>query len=304
MCIDYRGVNGVIEQDRYPLPNIQDLIDTLGKAKYFTCMDLSQGYYQVELDKDSRPMTAFITPDGEHLQMKRMPMGLSTSPAAFSRIMTMAMSGLKGHRCLVYLDDLIVFSETVDEHIRNLKEVFERLRWAHLQVHPGKTVFLRRTVVFLGYQIDEQGIRPDPRKVQEVKDWPRPKTTKQVQQFYGLTSFYRQFIPNFAEKANCFSQLLQKGVKFEWSEECEEVFEMLKKELCSDRVLAFANFDGEFTVYTDASNYALGAVLQNQDGRPVHFASRILKAAELSYATIEKEMLAMVFAATVKESIE
>lgn len=296
VCIDYRGLNGVIQQDRYPLPNIQDIIDQLGKAKYFTTIDLSQGYFQVELEEDSRPYTAFITPDGEHLQMRKMPMGLSTSPAAFSRIMSMALAGLKGTRCLVYLDDLIVFSKTVKEHMKNLEEVFLRLRKANLQIHPGKTVFLQKTVLFLGYVVDGNGIRPDPKKVELIKNWHRPENVKQVQQFFGLASFYRQFIENFAKKSRALSLLLKKGKEFVWTESCEKAFNVLKEEICSEKVLAFPDFEKEFTVYTDASKYALGAVLQNADGRPVHFASRILKPAEMNYATVEKELLAMVFA--------
>lgn len=142
VCIDYHGLNAVIEQDRFALPNIQDLLDQLGHARYFTCMDLSQGYFQVELDKASRPLTAFIGPDGEHFQMTRMPMGLSTSPVAFSRIMCMALTGLRGLACLVYLDDLIVYSRTFAEHLKNLTDVFERLRAENLKIHPEKTHFL------------------------------------------------------------------------------------------------------------------------------------------------------------------
>ena len=299
VCIDYRGVNSVIEQDRYPLPNIQEIMDQLGKSKYYTCMDLSQGYYQVELEEDSRPITAFISPEGEHYQLTRMPMGLSTSPAAFSRLMTLAMAGIKGTRCLIYLDDLIVFSRTITEHIKNLEEVFKRLQQANLKIHPKKTHFLQEMVVFLGFQIDKHGIRVDPEKTKVIKEWPKPQGKKELQQFFGLANFYRQFIENFALKALPLSNMLKKGGNKEWTVECDAAFETLKKELCSNQVLDYPDFDKEFIIYTDASRDALGAVLQNANGRPVHYASRTLKDAESRYATVEKELLAIVFATKV-----
>lgn len=296
VCIDYRGLNAVIEQDRFPLPNIQDLLDQLSQARYFTCMDLSQGYFQVELDAKSRPLTAFIGPDGEHLQMTRMPMGLSTSPAAFSRIMCMALTGLRGVACLVYLDDLIVYSQSFSEHLRNLADVFQRLREANLKIHPDKTHFLQKSVVFLGYKVSEKGIQVDPTKFEAIRTYPPPTTKKEVQRFYGFANFYRQFIKNFAALAMPLSNLTKKNVPFVWTEECETAFQTLKTELCSKRVLAFPDFTKEFIVYTDASKEAIGAILTNHNERPVHYASRALKDAETRYAVVEQELLAIVFA--------
>ena len=200
VCIDYRGLNAVLEQDKYPLPNIQDMIDQLGKSKYFTTMDLSQGYFQVELEEESRPVTAFITPDGEHYQMTRMPMGLSTSPSGFMRMMNIALTGLKGTHCLVYIDDIIVFSRTVDEHMRKLREVFQRLREVKLKIHPQKTTFCKSSVMFLGFQIDGDGIKMDPSKKAEIDNWPVPSSKADVQQFFGLANFYGSSSQNLQKK--------------------------------------------------------------------------------------------------------
>ena len=186
VCIDYRGLNAVVEPDRYPLPNIHDLLDKLNNAKYFTCMDLSQGYYQAELEEASRPMTAFVTPDGEHYQMTRMPMGLSTSPAAFMRMMNMALSGLVGAQCLVYIDDLIVFSKTAEDHLTDLAMVFQRLREVNLKINPDKTYFMQESVVFLGFQVSAQGISVDPNKFETIREYPTPRTKKQTERFVEL----------------------------------------------------------------------------------------------------------------------
>ena len=299
VCIDYRKLNEVIETDKWPLANIREIIDQLGRAKIFSCIDLSQGYYQVELEQNSRKYTAFSTPDGRHWQLKRMPMGLSHSPSVFSRIMTMAMSGLSGTICLVYLDDLIVYSRTSRQHLMDLKKVFHRLRQTNLKIHPNKSHFFQRTVFFLGYKISADGIQVDPEKIKAIVDWPTPRSKKEAQSFYGLASFYREFIKNFARTAEPISALTKKGKTFEWSQECEIAFNTLKEQLTSTKVLAFPNFEGTFIVNTDASHLALGAVLSNEDGRPVHFASRILQPAETRYSVIEKELLAIVYAARV-----
>lgn len=299
VCIDYRGLNNVVSQDRWPLANIQDIMDQLSGSMYFSCMDLSQGYFQVELDEKSRPYTAFSTPDGKHWQMKRMPMGLCTSPAAFSRMMTMAMSGLQGLVCLVYLDDLIVFSKTKKQHFENLAQVFERLRATNLKIHPTKSHFLKKTVIFLGYKITGNGIVPDPDRIETIKNWPSPKNKAQVQSFFGLANFYRQFVKNFAQVAEPLNALLRKGVRFVWTEACEEAFQTMKGQLARSDILAFPDFSKEFVVSTDASAVAMGAVLANADGRPVHFASRIFRKAELNYSTIEKELKAICFATEV-----
>lgn len=295
VVLDYRCLNTVLQLDRYPLPNIRDVVDQLGDSRIFTNIDLSQGYFQVELEKESRPCTAFITPDGKHYQMKRLPMGLNISPSAFSRVMALALTGLTGTKCLVYLDDLIVFSRNKSEHYKDLKDVFQRLRDVNLKIHPRKSNFFQAVILFLGYKISKDGVEVDPEKCRKIKDWPQPKTKKQLQSFLGLANFYRHFVKNFAEIATPLNRLTGKRVNFEWDDACQGAFEALKEALCSTDVLAFPNFDHEFVVTTDASMHSLGAVLANYDDRPIHFASRTMKPAELNYATIEKECLGVVF---------
>lgn len=296
VVIDYRKLNTTTQLDRYPLPNIHELIDQLGSARVFTCIDLSQGYYQVELDEDSRPCTAFITPDGKHYQMKRLPMGLNISPSAFSRIMALALAGLTGLNCLVYLDDLIIFSRDRQQHFKDLTSVFTRLRKVNLKVHPRKSHFFQQMVLFLGFKISKDGVQVDPEKCEKVRNWPQPKNKKELQSFLGLANFYRHFVRNFAEVSQPLTQLLKKRVEFHWNSICQEAFDAIKKSLCSTDVLAFPDFAREFMVHTDASKHSLGAVLSNANTRPVHFASRTMKPAELNYSTIEKELLAVVFA--------
>lgn len=200
---------------------------------------------------------------------------------------------------MVYLDDLIIFSSSLQKHLKGLAQVFERLRQVNLKIHPEKTHFLQTTVVFLGYQIGEGGIKVDPGKIQAIKEYPAPRTKKEVQRFFGLANFYRQFIKNFAEIALPLNRLVRKNAIFKWDSMCQRSFDELKEQLCAEHILAFPDFEKEFVVYTDASGEALGAVLHNSDGRPVNYASRTLKDAETRYSTVEKELLAIVFATKV-----
>lgn len=294
LVIDYRGLNDVIEDDKFPLPNITDIYDLLGGAVYFSCLDLSQGYYQMELDEHSKPLTAFSTENG-HYHLTRLPMGLKTSPSAFSRMMSIAMSGLTSSRCFVYLDDIIVFGKNLREHNRNLMEVFERLREVNLKIHPGKCSFLKKEVLYLGHLISDKGILPDPTKSEVMRNYPQPTNADEVRRFVAFANYYRKFIQNFADITLPLNKLLRKDVPFEFNKDCVTAFETLRKLLASPEMLQFPNFDEDFILRTDASGYAIGAVLSNYDDRPIAYASRALNKAEKNYSTIEKELLAIVW---------
>lgn len=297
VVIDYRLLNKQIKDDKFPLPNITEILDALSGAIYFSHLDLTQGYYQLEITPESRPYTAFTTDRGQ-FQMKRLPMGLKISPSAFSRLMTVAMSGLTYERCFVYLDDLIIFGRNLDDHNKNLIKVFERLRKVNLKLNPAKCDFLRKEILYLGHVISEEGILPDPQKIEVVKNYPKPKDADETKRFVAFANYYRKFIKNFASLAAPLNNLTRKNAIFKWTEECENSFKILRNKLSNPPILQFPDFgeENEFILRTDASGIAIGATLSNGNDMPVAFASRSLNKAEKNYPTIEKELLSIVWA--------
>ena len=292
-CVDYRQLNAVTKKDVYPLPRIDDILDHLGKAKYFTSLDLASGYWQVLLDEGSRQKSAFTTHRGLY-EFIRMPFGLCNAPATFQRLMQVVLSGLEWDSCFVYLDDILIASETFDEHIRHLREVFERLRKASLKLKPNKCLILQPEVRYLGYIVSAAGIRPDPAKIEKVKFYPIPTDATKVRQFLGLASYYRRFIPDFAKIAHPLHALTKKHAEYRWSPECDRAFNQLKVCLMTAPVLSYPVFgsDQEFILETDASGVGLGAVLaQEHDGsvHPIAYASRSLDPHEKNYGITELE---------------
>lgn len=296
VVIDYRKLNNQIKDDKFPLPNITDILDSLSGAMYFTTLDLYQGFYQMNLEKDSRPYTAFTTSKNQY-QMTRLPMGLKTSPSAFSRMITVAMSGLNYEQCLVYLDDLCVFGRNLENHNKNLMSVFSRLRKVNLKLNPAKCKFLQKETLYLGHLVSENGISPDPLKTRVLENYPRPQNSDEIKRFVAFANYYRKFIPNFAEKACPLNKLCSKNATFNWNKECEHAFQYLKTALVQPPVLTYPDFSpkNEFLLQTDASGTAIGSVLGNSDGRPIAYASRGLNKAERNYPTMEKELLAIVW---------
>ena len=300
-CVDYRRLNTVTKKDVYPLPRIDDILDTLGRAKYFTTLDLSAGYWQVELDPESQAKTAFTSHCGLY-EFTRMPFGLCNAPATFQRLMQVVLSGLEWDCCFVYIDDILIASQSFEEHMRHLQLVFERLRQAGLRLKPKKCLFLRERVPYLGFVISKHGIQVDSSKTDKVKNFPTPTDPTSVRSFVGLASYYRRFVPHFAAIAAPLHRLTKKDVKFEWSEECETAFRQLKSLLTEAPVLVYPRFgEGEqFLLETDASGIGLGAVLSQKqnDGKyhPVAYASRSLQPNEKNYPISELETLAIVWA--------
>ena len=300
-CVDFRRLNAITRKDVYPLPRVEDILDTLGEAKYFTSLDLASGYWQVELDQDARAKSAFTTHHGL-FEFVRMPFGLCNAPATFQRLMQAVLSGLEWRSCFAYLDDILIASRTFDDHLRHLREVFGRLREAGLRLKPKKCLILRNEVPYLGHVISTQGIRPDPSKTEKVKLFPTPRDVTTIRQFVGLASYYRRFVPGFAKIAAPLHALTKKDVPFEWTSECETAFCKLKELLVTAPVLSYPRFghDREFILETDASGIGLGAVLsQKQDDGHVHpiaYASRSLNAHEKNYGISELETLGLVWA--------
>lgn len=294
MVIDFRKINEDTDQDAYPLPVIDDILNQLGQAKFFSAFDLSSGFHQIPMSTNSSKYTGFSTPEG-HFEFLRMPFGLKNAPATFQRMMDGALRGLIGKHCFVYLDDIVIFGSTIEEHNKNLILMLERLREVGLKLQPDKCEYLRPELEYLGHLITSEGVKPNPAKIGAIKNFKAPTNVKEVQCFLGLAGYYRKFIKNFSHIAKPLTTLIKKDNPFNWSEKHHEAFNTLKNALCTAPVLRFPDYNKEFTLTTDASNVGLGAVL-SQDGHPCCFISRTLNGAEQNYSTSEKELLAIVWA--------
>lgn len=298
LVVDFRKVNEKTIDDKYPIPNIADVLDKLGKCQYFTTLDLASGFHQVEMDPMDIPKTAFNVEHG-HFEFLRMPMGLKNSPSTFQRVMDNILRGLQNQICLVYLDDIIVFSTSLQEHIINLEKVFQRLRESNFKIQMDKSEFLKLETAYLGHVISSEGVKPNPDKIAAIEKYPIPKTPKEIKQFLGLLGYYRKFIPDFAQITKPLTQCLKKGKKITFDPEYVKSFEKCKTLLTNDPILKYPDFDKEFILTTDASNVAIGAILSQGpvgSDKPISYASRTLNCSELNYSTIEKELLAIVWA--------
>ena len=293
-CVDYRKLNEVTLNDSHPIPNIADILDSLGDATYFSTLDLRSGYWQIPVAPSDRSKTAFVTSSGL-FEFNRMSFGLKTAPATFQRAMEIVLAGLTFEICLCYLDDVICFGRTLAEHNDRLRTVLDRFRQHNLRVKLEKCRFAETKIAFLGHTVSKEGISPDPQKVETVKNITAPTCLKELRCFLGLASYYRRFIANFATIAAPLTKLTTKATPFHWSDGCEHSFTELKRQLCSAPLLAYPKFDREFTLYTDASDVGLGVVLSQRDDsgleRVIAYGSRSLTPRERKYATTEKEAL-------------
>lgn len=298
LVVDYRKLNDVTIKQIFPIPRMEEILDQLGRSRYFTTLDLESGYHQVEIDERDRELTSFQTAHNKW-EWVRLPFGLSGAPMTFQRLMNQVLAGIQGLECFVYLDDIVVYGGNLEEHEARLRNVLQRLRDHNLKLNISKCHILSREVVYLGHTCGQLGVSPDKNNVKCVSTYPRPRNKKQVQSFLGLVNYYRKFIQGCAEMSLPLTKLTRKDSVFDWSTECNEAFEALKTAITSPPVLAYPDFEREFIVTTDASNTCLGAVLSqisNQGDRPIAFASRALNSAETRYSTIEKEFLAIVWA--------
>lgn len=298
LVVDYRKINDKTIDDRYPMPNITDILDKLGRCQYFSTLDLASGFHQIEMHPDSIPKTAFSVENGKY-EFTRMPFGLKNSPSTFQRVMDDVLRDLQNKVALVYMDDVIIFSASLDEHIANLKSVFKKFREYNLKVQLDKSEFLRKEVEFLGHVITADGIKPNPKKIIAIQNFPIPKTVREIKSFLGLLGYYRRFIKDFAKITKPFTQCLKKGMKIEHNKTFVDAFNLCKNILTNDPILQYPDFEKPFNLTTDASNVAIGAILsQGPVGSdlPIAYASRTLNPAELNYSTVEKELLAIVYA--------
>lgn len=295
LCIDYRKVNKQLVADKFPLPRIDDVLESLGKARYFSVIDLFNGFHQVPLDEKSRDITSFSTDDGS-FRWKVLPFGLNISPNSFSRMMKIAFSGLPPERAFLYIDDIIVIGRTEKHHLYNLRSVFEILRKFNLKINPNKCKFFQNEVIFLGHECSASGISPDEQKLEAVKKYLPPHDKDAVRRFVAFCNYYRKFIPNFAKIAIPLTKLTRKKTPFIWTEIEQNAFEKLKSELSKPRILQYPDFTREFIITTDASKYACGAVLSqsvNGEDLPVSFFSKSFQKGECNKPPIEQELLAI-----------
>ncbi len=297
-CIDYRKLNNATVSDVYPLPRIDDALDTLGmvKPQYFSTLDLQSGYWQVEMNEQSKELTAFTTHYGLY-EYNRMPFGLKNAPGTFQRLMESVMSSMNWRQCLVYLDDVIVFSRTFDEHLTHLKEAFQAIEDAGLKLKPSKCFFAKPKIKYLGHIVSKDGIAPCPEKCEAVMNFPTPHDVKSLRSFVGLANYYRKFVHGFGKIAAPLNKLMCKDTPFLWDDECEMAFKKLRDGLCSPPILAYPDFSLPFLLTTDASDGAIGGILgQIQDGkeRVIHYTGRSLTPCEKKYSITEKEGLAIV----------
>ena len=304
-CVDYRELNKITKRDTYPLPRVDDLLDQLGSSRYFTTLDLASGYWQIRVAPGSREKTAFVTPHGL-FQFRVMPFGLTNAPAVFQRLMQTVLMGLnpvEGKQFVsVYIDDVLVFSQSLDEHLEHLRLVIQKIQDAGLKLKPAKCQFVREEVEYLGHVLTPSGLKTNLKLVESVVNYPRPQNSKEVKQFLGLSSYYRRFIQKFAAIAQPLTALTRNGVVFEWTEDCQAAFDRLKQSLTTAPVLCYPAFDLPFVLETDASIKGIGAILSQvqRDGQchPVAYASRSLTAAERNYGITELETLAVVWSIT------
>ncbi|GFX63768.1 retrovirus-related Pol polyprotein from transposon 17.6 [Trichonephila clavipes] len=295
-CVDYRKLNDVTKKDSYPLPRIDDTLDTLSGHKWFSTLDLKSGYWQVEIHPEDREKTAFTSGQGLW-QFKVMPFGLCNAPATFERLMETVLKGLTFEACLIYLDDVIIGGRTFEEHLQNIRKVLSKLSDANLKLNPSKCKFFQKEVNYLGHIISAEGVRTDPEKVSAVKNWKRPENLRELRSFLGLCTYYRKFVKGFSNIARPLHKLTESKQKFQWTKECEDSFLQLKEALTSSPILIYPQPDKPFILDTDASNESVGAVLSQEiDGqeRVVAYWSKCLSKPERNYCVTRKELLAIV----------
>jgi len=296
-CIDYRGLNSITEQDAYPMPRIDELIDQLHGTMWFTALDARSAYWTVDVSPDDRPKTAFS--DGHRLfQFRKLPFGLATAPSTFQRAVNCVLSSVLGRHTIAYLDDVVVHSNNFDDHLRHLDETLSLLLKAGFRLNRKKCVFATDTFKFLGFKISPKGVEPDPDKVAAIQKMPQPRNQKEVRRFLGCTGFFRKHIKQYSNIAAPLTSLTRKDAKFAWGQPEEIAFQSLKTALISAPVLSKPDFDRSFEIHTDASGVAIGACLMQSDdeGRlqPVAYFSRKLRDAETRYPAIDCEALAVV----------
>ncbi|KAL4377359.1 hypothetical protein GQ457_02G020790 [Hibiscus cannabinus] len=290
-CIDYRALNAVTVKDKFPIPTADELFDELGHARFFSKLDLLAGYHQIRVQAADVPKTAFRTHEG-HYEFLVMPFGLTNAPSTFQATMTDLFKPFLRKFVLIFLDDILVYSEDWQDHLRHVRLVLQLLRENGFVAKRSKCDFGRESIDYLGHIVSSKGLAVDPAKVAAIQSWPTPSNIKGVRGFLGIAGYYRRFIQGFASLAAPLSDLLKKGEPFVWTAAAQSAMQELKDRLCSAPILRLPDFTKEFVVETDASGVGIGAVLQ-QEGRPLAYFSQKLSPRMQGASTYNREMYAI-----------
>ena len=299
MTIDYRKLNAVTRPMSFPIPTLDSVFDTLGNddPQYFTTIDLQSGYWQVGLHPDDQRKAAFITQSGVY-EWEVMPMGLRNSSSTFMLVVSDVLRDINWKFALVYIDDILIFSKTFEEHLDHIQQVLQRFKDANLTLKASKCRFAAPSVEYLGHKISRAGIEVNTRKTKVVREFPKPRHAQDVRSFLGLCNYFRRFIKGYAQIALPLNQLLRKDAKFQWTNACQDAFEKLKEYLTTPPLLAYPRSDREYQISCDASNECIGFILEQKDDdgktRPVAYGGRALRGSELAWTITEKECLAVV----------
>ncbi|KAI0995691.1 Transposon Tf2-9 polyprotein, partial [Podosphaera aphanis] len=297
LCVDYRRLNEITVKNRYPLPLIRETLDRLSKAKWFTKLDLRQGYNQIRIAEGEEWKTAFRTRYG-HFEYTVMPFGLTNAPATFQHFVNDCLRNYLDIFCKAYLDDILIYSDTLEEHQVHVYKVLEALQSKGIFLKPEKCEFHTQRTTYLGLIIEAGGIKMDPRKVETVKNWSTPKSLKDLQAFLGFANFYRRFIHGFSKIAFPLTKLSRKDTSFIWTTQAQTAFETLKNAFTEAPILAHFDPDKAITIETDASDYVAAGILSQPDNsgvlRPVAYFSKKHSPAECNYEIYDKELLAII----------
>jgi transposase InsO family protein len=294
---DFRGLNDVTKKDSYPLPHVKDVIDKMEGNRYWTTLDAASAYWSMPLSEADKEKTAFSVPRGKY-EFNVTPFGLTNAGASYQRLMDCTLSGLPVDRILAYMDDIVIFNSSFEEHLSDIESVFLRFRAANITLKASKCIFAAERVDFLGYELSSEGIKPQRRLTEAIRQFHRPENRKDVKSFLGLAGFYRSFIKNFGDISHPLNKLTSDNTVFVWTEECEQAFNELKRCLCSEPILAFPRVGEEFVIDVDASDYAFGGVLlqRGSDSKlhPVGYFSDAVQPSQKDWAPTTKEAFALV----------
>jgi len=303
ICLNYKKLNMVTNRPTYYIPDAGQIFDTLAGANFFSSLDLSNAYYQCEIMENHKKYTAFNTRKGKY-EFNKMPFGLCGAPFTFQKLMSIVLKENNWKNCVIYLDDVLIFSKTYEEHLKHLESVLEKIEKAGLKLSPHKCRFFANEVKFLGHIVSKEGLQTDPSKIEKIRNWEAPSSVADLRSFLGFCNYYRKFIYDYAylsaplevALSNLDKKKSEKSTKIEWNDNMKKSFEQLKMKLCSPPILSFPSKEGEFILDTDASFYGIGAVLsqrQNNEEKVIAYASRKLTKYEKSYCITRKELLSV-----------
>jgi hypothetical protein len=292
MCVDCHAINAITVRYRHPIPRLDDMLDELSGSIIFTKIDLRSGYHQIRMKLGDEWKTTFKTKFGLY-EWLVMPFGLTNAPSTFMHLMNHVLRAFIGKFVVIYLDDILVYSKSFDEHLDHIHQVLAVLREEKLYGNIAKCTFCRDLVVFFGFVISAYGIQVDEEKVKAIKDWATPLNVSQVRSFHGLAGFYRRFVNDFSMIAAPLNNLTKKDVPFKWGDEQDQAFNELKTKLCEAPLLQLPHFGKTFEIECDASGIGIGGVLL-QKGKPIAYVSEKLNGPHLNYSVYDKELYALV----------